>query len=251
MKLTRPLSALAIATALAAGSLLAAAPASAHTPVLDVDCDSIALNLTNYPAEGNTVTATLDGVTSVTPFGSSFSSGPIALDPAVSHSWTVVIDSADGDAYDRTISGSSDPDCIPEVVVPEQPEPRVEETSSSVTDCDAGVITTTHVRLTYNTVLVDNVWVEQEPVAEYSETTEPTDDVDCPPVVVPPVEEPPVVTPPVVDEPVAPPAAPPVDRVSYDTLPETGADPMLGLYAALLLAAGGVTMFVARRRARA
>lgn len=140
-------------------------------------------------------------------------------------------------------------------VIPEQPAPKVEETSSSVPDCEAKIITTTHVKLTYTPILVDNVWTFEgvEPVAEYSETTAPTTETECPVVVVPPVE-PPVVEPPVVTPPVDAPVVPVVDDVpvaQVDELAETGAESGILPIVAALMVAAGVVLMIARRRASA
>lgn len=105
--------------------------------------------------------------------------------------------------------------------VPEKPPVRIEESSSTVADCETRVVTTTHVKLSYDSVLVDNVWVEQEPTAEYRETTRPARHNECPVVVQPPVdEEPPAIVPPAAERnPVTPPAVTPVTEL--EELPHT------------------------------
>lgn len=125
MNRTRITAALAAVGLAAIGSLALAGPASAHDQTFDVTCTSITVNLTNYPA-GSTIGGTLDGVDlGTTTFGPSFSQSA-ALDPAVAHSWSIVVVSGDGDhSFDRTFAGVSDPACIPVVVPPV--EPPVEE----------------------------------------------------------------------------------------------------------------------------
>lgn len=142
------------------GLALAAAPAAeAHDQALAVSCTSIGLTLTNYP-QGSTVSGTVDGVDlGSSTFGPSFSQSA-ALDPAVPHTWSIVVVSGDGDhRFDRTFVGQSDPACIPVVTPP---------------------VTT--------------------PPVVVPPTEEPTPPVTTPPTTIPPVDEPttpPVVTPPV------------------------------------------------------
>lgn len=246
---------------------IAGAPASAHTPEVSVDCDSIELTLTGYPA-GSTVGGTLDGAdVGTTTFDGSFSSGPFALDPTVAHTWSIVIDSSDGEKYDKVITGSSDPDCIPEEppVVPEKPEPVVTVEVGEDGDCETGIVTRYETPFTADWSLIDNVWVLGEPVAgETVITNRPATEVECPveeppteepPVVVPPVEEPPAVVTPPVEAPVTPPT---VDQVvpvteTVDALPETGADvnPIGFLVGGILAFAGVVLAIAAKTRRRA
>ena len=179
--------------ALVSGGLVlaSAGAASAHTPELTVTCDSIQLDLTNYPAEGNFLTAVLDGQDLSGPFGNQFHSGSIALDPTVPHTWTILIDSSDGYAYDKDLSGSSSEDCIPdEPEIPTQPEDETSTIiSTPVTDCEAGTITVTEqtTRTPYIWDAIKWVWVLGESVNdEPIVTVTPTTVEECP------IEEPPV-----------------------------------------------------------
>lgn len=210
----KKIASLAAIAALTVGSVLGAATAaSAHNPLVALDCDSLTVSLNSYPA-GSTVTLTVDDVDQGTfDFDGSFEK-TIALDSTVKHSYKVFIDSADGDKYDKLFGGYSLEECLPEVVVPPVEEPPVEEPP-----------------------------VEEPPVV--------VPPVEEPPVVTPPVEQPPVVTPPVVEAPpvVETPKATPVTPVSgEETLPETGVDWGLLPVAALFFGVGGLALIVAHKR---
>ncbi len=72
------------------------------------------------------------------------------------------------------------------IVVPPEPDPVVVVTSSDVTNCDAGTVTTTTVTATTGWVLVGNVWVKGTPVVAQKVTTRATSTQECPIVVPPP-----------------------------------------------------------------
>lgn len=254
----KKLAAITTATALVGASvLLMAGPASAHTPELTYDCDSIEVTLTGYPS-GSTINGVLDGVNlGTTTFSGNYSSGPIVLDPSVAHEWTITIDSSDGDRFDKVITGQSPAVCLP--VVPPKPEPVVTVKTGEDGDCETGIVTRYETPFTADWTLVDNVWVQGEPVAgETIITTRPATATECPveepPVVVPPVEEPPVVTPPAVEVPpvVTPPTTvPPVLEQTTpvaETLPETGADFRWAGLALFLIVAGAGLMIARKHR---
>lgn len=99
---------------LAVGGLLVAtaAPASAHTPVIDPTCDSLRVDLTAY--EGAEVTVTVDDepaivdgkpVTDVR-FDDSFHA-EFPLDPTEGHRWTVDVEALDDDYYDWDDDGTT------------------------------------------------------------------------------------------------------------------------------------------------
>ncbi|MBD5784642.1 hypothetical protein IF650_00480 [Cellulosimicrobium terreum] len=104
----------AAAAALALGGLVVAtaAPASAHTPRVTNDCDSLDISLTSYTPGENTVTVVLDGET-VT--NESFSRGferSFGYDPNVAHDWSVKVVAHDGNqdnGYNVDTSGRTTP----------------------------------------------------------------------------------------------------------------------------------------------
>lgn len=101
-----------VATMLAAGGMLVAtaAPASAHTPRVEDTCSSLEVNLTQY--NGADVTVTIDG-TSVADedFGRSWQR-TFQLDGKAGHTWTVDVDAHDGNQFDWSDSGRTEP-CTP------------------------------------------------------------------------------------------------------------------------------------------
>jgi hypothetical protein len=105
------------------GALVATSAASAHDKSVDLSCTSIGITLSNYPA-GSTVGGTIDGVElGTSTFGPEGFSYSQPLDPAVPHTYSVVVKSGDGNyAFNVNESGKSDPACIP-VVVPPTTEP--------------------------------------------------------------------------------------------------------------------------------
>lgn len=109
------------------GALVATSAAQAHDKKVDLSCTSIGITLSNYPA-GSTVGGTIDGVDlGTSTFGPEGFSYSQPLDPAVPHTYSVVVKSGDGNyAFDVNESGKSDPACIPVVVPPtEEPTPPV------------------------------------------------------------------------------------------------------------------------------
>ena len=76
----------------------------------------------------------------------------------------------------------SDPPAEP----PVKPEPMVTTDTKTVKDCDAQIITTVLTTTTTDWVLVDNVWVEGEPVVTVTSSEAPTTADDCPPGVIDP-----------------------------------------------------------------
>lgn len=255
----------AVTTALAlagAGILFTAGPASAHTPELIVECDSLTANLTGYP-DGSTIGAVLNDVNlGTTTFGGNYNN-TVALDSTRQNDWVVTIDSSDGDQFDKVITGMSSEDCLPdEPVVPPKPEPIVTVEIGEDGDCETGIITRYETPFSQDYTLVDNVWVLGEKVpGETVVSTRPATEVECPveeppteepPVVEPPVVEPPVVEPPVVEPPVVTP--PVVDTIvpvtdTIESLPETGGEsfnPFL-ILAAGVMAFAGVILTIANR----
>jgi hypothetical protein len=121
------------------------------------------------------------------------------------------------------------------IVVPEKPADIVTVDEDEVTDCEADTVTTTVTTTTIGHVLVDNVWVEAEPVVTVTSSERPADDVECP---VPPVEEPEEpVTPEKPEEP-APAAQPPLAAtgLGFDMTPITLLGGGVALAGALALA---------------
>ncbi|MGH3310763.1 MAG: LAETG motif-containing sortase-dependent surface protein [Streptomyces sp.] len=119
--------------ALVGAGILAAAPASAHTPVWAVDCASVTVNLTKYQAGGeNTVSITAGdkSLLSSVKFGTDFSrkielpkhSSPIEV--------RLVVKASDGDQFSRDETKTS-PVCPgDESPSPSAPAPSPSESSS-------------------------------------------------------------------------------------------------------------------------
>lgn len=107
------------ATTLAVGGMLVAtaAPASAHTPRVKDTCSSLEVNLTQY--RGADVTVTIDGTDVADETFDSSWSRTFELDGSAGHAWTVDVDAHDGNQYDWSDSGRTEP-CTP--TTPEQPE---------------------------------------------------------------------------------------------------------------------------------
>ncbi|MFR9673698.1 LAETG motif-containing sortase-dependent surface protein [Streptomyces sp. TR06-5] len=120
-----------------AGSVLFAAPASAHTPNWDVTCDSVSVNLKYYARQGNSVTITAGGDELLNEeFGRSFEQSGIALpehtEPLEVH---LKIDASDDDRYDvekvktsPVCEGQEEPEPTPSETPSEEPEPTPSET---------------------------------------------------------------------------------------------------------------------------
>jgi hypothetical protein len=159
-----------------------ASAASAHTPAINVDCDSISMDLFNYPAGDNVFTATLDGQDfGTTVFGTEYHSGTIELDPTVPHSWTVTIDSSDGTEWDTIITGESDPECIPVVEIPEQPADEVtQQISVPVIDCEARTASVTTTTNTTPYVWDGKSWVAGETATTSVTDTRAATEAECP-----------------------------------------------------------------------
>ncbi|MFG6401867.1 LPXTG cell wall anchor domain-containing protein [Microbacterium sp. P04] len=258
------------------------AAAQAHTPELAFDCDSLEISLTGYPAD-STVLATIDGKTQgAQTFTNSYSSGVIKLDSTVAHTFSVVVDSSDGDAYDWEKSGSTTP-CEPPVVTPPVEPPVVTPPVEPpvVTPPVEPPVVTPPVEPPVVTPPVEPPVVTPPveppvvtPPVEPPVVTPPveppvvTPPVEEPPVVTPPVEEPPVVTPPVEEPPVVTPpveeppvVTPPVEQPTFESvtttetaqpraLAATGSDAVPAwLYAAGAgtLALGGLLVWRSRR----
>ncbi|WP_435737780.1 hypothetical protein V5D56_04030 [Cellulosimicrobium sp. PMB13] len=99
----------AMTTALALGGLLVAtaAPASAHTPVVVAECDSLDIDLSYYAKSGNRVTVVVDGKTLADDqFGRSYEKS-FPLDGSTGHAWTVSVDASDEDRFDWSDKGST------------------------------------------------------------------------------------------------------------------------------------------------
>ncbi|WP_069385523.1 hypothetical protein [Cellulosimicrobium cellulans] len=101
----------ATTTALALGAALvvSAAPASAHTPVVDADCSSVDVALWAYADQGkdNEVTISVDGdVVEQASFGRDFRTS-VDLDPTTDHEWEVEVDAADSSRYDWSERGTT------------------------------------------------------------------------------------------------------------------------------------------------
>jgi len=98
----------ATATALALGGLLVATatPASAHSGEPIADCQSLTVDLWAY-AKGNGLTVVVDGQTlEPRSFDGRFRK-TYPLDPTQDHTWSVEVDAADNDRYDRSWNGST------------------------------------------------------------------------------------------------------------------------------------------------
>ncbi|OLT54445.1 hypothetical protein [Cellulosimicrobium sp. CUA-896] len=101
----------AATTALALGAALVAtaAPASAHTPVVDADCSSVDVALWAYAERGraNEVTVTVDGeVVEKERFGRDFRTS-VDLDPTTDHEWEVEVEAADDPRWDWSDEGTT------------------------------------------------------------------------------------------------------------------------------------------------
>ena len=140
------------------------------------------------------------------------------------------------------------------VVVPPQPEDKVLTTVNTTFDCDTSVATVTTTTTTIGTELVENEWVETEPVTVITTATRPMTDIEiaeeCP-VVVPPTTNPPVVNPPAVNPPAAtPPTVTEQVVAQVEKLASTGTDiaPLLALVGGLLGLGLAFTVVALRRR---
>ncbi|WP_251152961.1 hypothetical protein [Cellulosimicrobium sp. Marseille-Q4280] len=99
----------ALTTALALGGLLVAtaAPASAHTPDVRADCESLDVRLWAYAKKGNEVTVVVDGTTVAEErFGRSYEAS-FELDPTVDHSWSISVDASDDSRFDWSDEGTT------------------------------------------------------------------------------------------------------------------------------------------------
>ena len=105
---------LAFVATLILGAAVLPATASAHTPDVSSTCSELTVKLTAYegPADNNTVTVTIDGVTETFMFGRSFEQ-TFPIDPTTQSYWTVVVDAninqGDPARYDRVFEGSEYP----------------------------------------------------------------------------------------------------------------------------------------------
>src|SRR5690606_11092388 len=111
----------ATATALALGGLLVATatPASAHSGEPIADCQSLTVDLWAY-AKGNGLTVVVDGQTlEPRSFDGRFRR-TYPLDPTQDHTWSVEVDAADHDRYDRSWNGSTTACEAPEEKTPVQ-----------------------------------------------------------------------------------------------------------------------------------
>ncbi|WP_166844256.1 hypothetical protein [Isoptericola sp. BMS4] len=86
-----------VAGALALGGLVATAtPASAHTPTIAADCDTLDVRLTDYsPREENVVTIHVDGEPVLEESFGSGASVSVPLDAAADTDWTVAVEAGD------------------------------------------------------------------------------------------------------------------------------------------------------------
>jgi hypothetical protein len=97
------------ALALGAALVATAAPAAAHTPVVDADCSSVEVGLWAYADadQPNELTVTVDGeVVKEERFGRSIETS-VSLDPARDHTWEVEVDAADGRRFDWRDAGTT------------------------------------------------------------------------------------------------------------------------------------------------
>ncbi|MFC8922816.1 hypothetical protein [Cellulosimicrobium sp. NPDC057127] len=94
--------------ALGAALVATAAPASAHTPVVEADCSSVDVRLWAYAdREPNRITVTVDGeVVEEQRFGRA-AEVSVALDASSDHTWEVEVDAADDDRYDWSDEGTT------------------------------------------------------------------------------------------------------------------------------------------------
>ncbi|MCK9794197.1 LPXTG cell wall anchor domain-containing protein [Isoptericola sp. 4D.3] len=101
-----------VATMLAAGGMLVAtaAPASAHTPRVEDTCSSLEVNLTQYNGAG--VTVTIDGKNVADENFRRSWQHTFQLDGKSGHTWTVDVDAHDGNQFDWSDSGRTEP-CTP------------------------------------------------------------------------------------------------------------------------------------------
>ena len=98
-----------VTATLALGGLFVAtaAPASAHTPVVTADCESLDVGLWAYAHKGNKVTVVVDGATVAEErFGRSFQRS-FELDPSTDHTWSVTVKASDNRRYDWSDDGST------------------------------------------------------------------------------------------------------------------------------------------------
>lgn len=140
-------------------------------------------------------------------------------------------------------------DYVEPVVAPEKPADIVTVTETESTDCETKTVTTTTTTTTTGHVLVDNVWVEAEPVVTQTSSERPATAEECPVVVDPPVEEPEEPTPPVVT-PEEPEGETPVPAVERRALAVTGGSDVstIGFAAAGIILLGALATLLTRTR---
>jgi hypothetical protein len=254
------------------GMIATAAPASAHNPNATASCDAVNVDLTMYP-DGSTVAVTVDdaAVETVTLQGGGNGWNNFAksytIDPAVAHTWSVVIDSSDGDEYDDTLSGTTTP-CVTEQPPAEIVSPAMPETvAGCAASLDDVILPENTAAITYSkteagivAALVSDAYVFPEDLGKYvpqadgtallptevivieEECAEPTPSPTPSAPVAEPSEEASVAP---VDEPSASPSPTPTEP---PVLAATGATVGGAIAFAALLAAGGIALVWARRR---
>lgn len=114
-----------------ASSVMMAAPASAHVPQWQVDCDSVSVNLKWYAEQGNTVTLTADGEEIISQeFGGNFHETDV---PLPKHSQPIdvrlVVVASDDEKYNVDETKTS-PVCEGEEPTPTPSTPSEEPTPS-------------------------------------------------------------------------------------------------------------------------
>jgi hypothetical protein len=123
------IAAAAAAAAIALGATVLASSASAHTPEVVADCDSVSVSLTNY--ETGNVIVTIDGVAESFDFEGSFSK---TWDLAgTGHTYSVVVD-APGTEFDRTFDAT-----VAACPTPEPSQPPATETPTPSPSPSTGI----------------------------------------------------------------------------------------------------------------
>jgi LPXTG-motif cell wall-anchored protein len=217
----------AVATAVAAAFALNAPTALAHSYNVEDSCEGLRIDFDLYDGgdDNNRLEVTIDGSTQTLYFGKRVDR-VFSWSPSASHAWSVTLDAnlneGDSDLYDMAVSGSRQACVTTSTTVPD----TTSTTSTTVPDTTSTTSTTVP-DTTSTTVAVT--------VTEPPTTPAPTTAVDV--QVAPPL---PGVTPapPSVDPPVVP-----------ATLPTTGGNTNgIAVAGALLLAAGALSLFAARRQ---
>ena len=183
---------------------VATAPASAHTPAIQVTCEGVKLHATNYDGNAaNTWTVSLDGVVTSGTFGSSLDKvipvpqegktttvGAQIADVNQTPEWSSAFSGAVGPCGEKPVVVVPPVEEPPAVVVPEKPAPVVTRVTEVDIDCNNQRYSTYTTITTTDWVLVNNVWVAGTPVVTYEDTIREVTPEECPALVTPPADKP-------------------------------------------------------------